>query len=78
MRVRVGAEPLELAGLQHAQELRLAGRRQVADLVEEQRAAVGGLEAPGARLRAGEGARLGAEQLGLDQLVGSAPTLTFT
>ena len=40
----------------------------LADLVEEQRAALGQLEAaPLARLRAGEGALLVAEQLGLDQ-----------
>ena len=39
------AQPLELALLQHAQELRLGHRREVADLVEEQRAAVGQLEA---------------------------------
>ena len=66
-----GAEPLELAALQHAQELDLAGRREVADLVEEQRAAVGRLEAADAALdRAGEGARLGAEELALQQLVG--------
>ncbi len=41
----------EAAGLQHAQQLHLPGERQVADLVEEQGAAVGGLEAcPRARL----------------------------
>ena len=40
------ADALELALLQHAQELRLGHRREVADLVEEERAAVGQLEAP--------------------------------
>ena len=64
------AQALELAALQHAQQLHLAGRREVADLVEEQRAAVGGLEAADAPLGgAGVGARLGAEQLALQQLV---------
>ena len=49
------ADALELALLQHAQQLDLHLQRQVADLVEEQRAAVGQLEAPEpARHRAGE------------------------
>ena len=34
-----GAKPLELAALEHAQQARLLGRRDVRDLVEEQRAA---------------------------------------
>ena len=38
---RPPAEPLDLALLQHAQELDLDVRRDLADLVEEQRAAVG-------------------------------------
>ena len=51
---------------------------QIADLVEEQRAAVGGLEAAlRAPCRAGVRAGLGAEQLGLDQLSGSAPAFTL-
>ena len=46
-----------------------AGERQLADLVEEQRAAVGALEpALALRDRAGEAAALVAEQLGVDQL----------
>jgi hypothetical protein len=49
----------------------LTGQRQVADLVEEQRAAVRRLEASDARLvGARERARLGAEQLRLQQVVG--------
>ena len=69
---RLGAaEPLELALLQHAQQLDLDVRVHVADLVEEQRAAVGPLEAPLlARRRAGERPFLVAEQLRLDQRVG--------
>ena len=62
------AEALDLAVLQHAQELRLELERQLADLVEEERAAIGQLEAAGLRrVRAGEGAALVAEQLALDQ-----------
>ena len=44
------AEALELVLLQHAQELGLRARAHVADLVEEQRAAVGLLEAADALL----------------------------
>ena len=63
------ADALELALLQHAQQLRLRLERQLADLVEEQRAAVGELEAAAALLdRAGEGALLVAEELALEQL----------
>ena len=40
----VAADPLELLLLQHAQHLGLQRRRHVADLVEEQRAAVALLE----------------------------------
>ena len=65
----VAADALELALLQRAQQLGLRLERHVADLVEEQRAAVGGLElAFAARDGAGEGAALVAEQLALDQL----------
>jgi hypothetical protein len=42
----LAADALELALLQHAQQLQLQGRRHVADLVEEQRPLVGELEAP--------------------------------
>ena len=41
----VGAERLDRPLLQHAQQLGLRRQRQLGDLVEEQRAAVGGLEA---------------------------------
>src|SRR5262245_44767089 len=65
------AEPLDLALLQDAQELRLQVEAQGADLVEEQRAAVGELEAAELLgVRAGEGALLVAEQLRLDQRLG--------
>ena len=42
-------EPHDLALLQHAQQLDLHRQRQVADLVEKQRAAVRGLEPAGLR-----------------------------
>ena len=42
------SEPLELAGLDDAQQLGLLAERDVGDLVEEQRALVGQLEAPDA------------------------------
>ena len=63
------AEALELAALQDAQELHLPGRGEVADLVEEHRPAVGGLEAADAQARrAGVRARLRAEELTLDEV----------
>ena len=59
----------DLAVLQRAQHLGLRGEVHVADLVEEERAAVGLLEeAALARLGAGERAALVAEELALDQL----------
>ncbi len=71
----VGADRLaaadggELAFLQHPQQARLRVGWHVADLVEEQRAAGGLLEAALAAIgRPGEGAALVAEQLALDQL----------
>ena len=55
--------------LQHAQQARLRLHRHVADLVEEQRAALGLLEAAGgAGVGAGEGAALMAEQFGLNEV----------
>ena len=62
------AQPLELALLQHAQQLRLQLERDLADFVEEHGAAVGQLEAADALAdRAGERALLVAEQLALEQ-----------
>ena len=62
------AEPLDLAVLEDAQELRLEGGVELADLVEEERPAVGELEPARLRLgRAGEGALLVAEELALDE-----------
>jgi hypothetical protein len=64
-------EPLDLALLERAQELRLEVEPQRADLVEEEGAALGELElAELPRVGAREGALLVAEQLGLDERVG--------
>ena len=67
----LAADALEGLLLQRAQHLGLGLDAHVADLVQEQRAAVGQLElsAPPAD-RAGERAALVTEQLGLDQLLG--------
>ena len=65
------AEALELALLEHAEQLGLHRRRHLADLVEEQHAAAGLLDPSRLRRdRAGERAALVAEQLRLEQLVG--------
>src|SRR5690606_36096431 len=64
-------DPVDGAVLDRAQQLRLQGERQLADLVEEQRPAAGGLETADAPLvRAGERALLVAEQLALEQRLG--------
>ena len=66
------ADALEPLLLERAQDLRLQRQRQLADLVEEQRAAVRELElARLARRRAGERALLVAEQLRLEQRLGN-------
>src|SRR5262249_33833984 len=62
------ADALELPGLQDAKQLGLEARRDVARLVEQERAFVGQLEATDlATLGPGEGALLVAEQLALQQ-----------
>ena len=62
---------IDLAFLQRAQQLDLRVERQLADLVEEQRAAVGFLELADALVDgAGERALLVAEQDALDQVLG--------
>ncbi len=67
----LAADALELLLLQRAQQLHLHRRRHVADLVEEQRPAVGELEPPELLLdRTGERALLVAEQLALEQRLG--------
>ena len=65
------AEALELTLLEHAQQLDLGRRAELADLVQEEGAAVGQLEAALlARPGVGEGAGFVAEQLGLDERLG--------
>ena len=64
-------DPLDLALLQHAQQLRLHLRRHVADLVEEESPAVGSLELPATLLgRSRERAGLVSEKLALDEALG--------
>ena len=64
---RARADRLHLPLLQHAQELRLERRRDLADLVEEERAARGALEdALAVAVGAGERALHVAEELGLE------------
>ena len=68
------AEPFELAVLQHAQQLHLNGRTDLADLIEKQRAAVGQFESAFlAGIRAGEGALLISEQFGFEKRIRQAP-----
>src|SRR5208282_3673052 len=62
------AEPLDDLVLEEAQQLGLHAHRNVADLVEEHRSAVGALDLPDGLLdSAGEGALLVAEELALEQ-----------
>ena len=66
----LAAEPLDHAGLEHAQQLRLRLEAQVADLIQEQGPAIRQLEAAHAPLGgAREGAALVAEHLGLHQIL---------
>ena len=70
------ADAVELAALQHAQQLHLDRGVELADLVQEDRAVrPAALEPPGAVLDgAGEGAAAVPEQLRLDERRRSAPT----
>src|SRR5687767_8351508 len=65
------ADALELVMLQHTQQLRLEMRRELANLVEKDSAAVGDLEpALLERMRAGERAPLVAEELAFEERLG--------
>ena len=65
-----------LALLQHAQERRLGGQRQVADLVEQQRSVLAAAHESWAILQgAGEGALAVSEQLGLDEVGRDCPAV---
>ena len=69
---RDATDTIELAIGQHAQQAGLGLGGHVTDLIEEQRAAIGLLEAPAAQRRgAGEGALLMAEQLRFHQVLGN-------
>ncbi|MNT37476.1 hypothetical protein D3C72_1736150 [compost metagenome] len=64
----IAAGALHLAALQHAQQLGLHAQRQLPDLVEKERAAIGDLELAVAVLHgAGERAALVAEELAVGQ-----------
>jgi len=64
----VGTESFNLSLLQHPQELDLEGQRQLPNLIKEQGATTGRLEAADASFAgSGERALLVAEELGLDQ-----------
>ncbi len=68
---RTRAETHHLALLQNAQQLHLKEKRNVADFVEKERAAVGGLEPAGfRRSRARECASLVAKELGIGEFRG--------
>src|SRR5690606_24282601 len=65
------ADPLERSLLEEPKELALHVVREIADLVEEERAPLRELHLAGhAAVRAGEGAALVAEELALDELHG--------
>ena len=67
----IGSDLLQLAGFEEAQQQALHAQRHLADLVEEQRAAVGHLELPLlVAIGAGETALDVAEQLRLEQRLG--------
>ena len=71
-----GADRIDVAVLQGAQQLHLSVERQLPDLVEEQRALVGLDELAGALLGgAGEGALLVAEQDALHQILGDGAAI---
>ena len=68
------AHPADLALLQHPQQLGLELERQVADLVQQQRALVGQLEEPRpVGGGAGEGALRVPEELGLQEVLRESP-----
>ena len=75
-RFHFAAQAPHFVVLEHAQQLRLRRRGHLADFVEQQRAAIGQLEAADAPLgRAGEGAALVAENFALHQRFGDRRTI---
>src|SRR5436305_15226147 len=74
----VRPQPLDLFLVNRLQELVLHRRRDVADLVEEERAAVRILEQPlVVSVRAGESALAVAEQFRLDEVLGEVRAVEF-
>ena len=73
---RLASDALDLMVLQHAEQPHLGGKRQFADLVEKERAAIGPLE-PALMLLSGSRKTplLMAEQLGIDQFGGNRPAV---
>ena len=72
------AQPAQAAVLQHLEELGLQAAAHLADLVEEERAAVGGFEQPElAFAGVGEGAALVAEEFSSSRLAGIAAQFTL-
>src|SRR5690606_30866413 len=70
------AEPHHLTVFEHPQQLGLRRQRQLADLVEEERAVAGVFErAPPQAIGAGERATLVAEELALDELLRQRGTI---
>ena len=68
---RRAADPFVLPFLKHAEELRLHRGGEITDLIEEERAAAGQLEATALEtIRAGEGPALMSEEFGLRQRFG--------
>ncbi len=68
----LAAQAAQLAVFQHAQQLGLRGNRHLADLVQQQRAALSQLEAADAAFqRAGERALFVSEDLAFDQRLGN-------
>src|SRR5437016_14260496 len=76
---RRAADPFVLPFLQHAEQLRLDRRGEIADLIEEERAAGGDLEATALEtIGAGERSSLMSEELGLRQRFGQCGAVTAT
>ena len=67
----VAAQPLKAAVVEHAQQLGLQSQGQIANLIQEQRAAVGGFKPPAAHGHGpGKGALFVAKQFVFHQVLG--------
>jgi hypothetical protein len=73
------ADALQLAGLKHAQQFGLLAHRNIGNLIEEKRAAVGQFEAPMRSVRASVNAPFTWPKISLSKVPsGSPPALTAT